>query len=244
MHNAPPYGIVLIEISLEGKPNLFSLKKFLQDKVRVNPELSCRIGTFCGFPCLKKVEEFTVDNHIFLEPETSNLSNLKSRLITQAFPEDRSPWSLHVLPVGGNETVLLLRIHHCLGDGYSILQLIDKDGAERRLYIPLSPWRKFILWTKSILTLVPPATPSPITNMELDSKKVFAVDAKERLPLDLLKKVKKQHNTRFIAVTLAAFAAAIRTHYLKKGWELPDAFSLITPSPGTDKGRDKMGNMM
>lgn len=191
-----------------------------------------------------RVDDFSVEEHFILEPENSSLSELKSRLIAQPFPNDRSPWSLHVLALGEDETVLLLRIHHCLGDGYSILKLIDKNAADCRHYIPLSPWRNFVLYTKSILNLFPPELPSPITEMNLEFEKVYPVSGKERLPLDLLKKVKKQYNTRFIAITLAAFAAAIRKHYLKKAWDLPEAFSLIMPTPGTDKGGDRMGNIM
>ncbi|MFC7924594.1 wax ester/triacylglycerol synthase domain-containing protein [Streptomyces cinereoruber] len=62
--------------------------------------------------------------HISYEPSPESYEQRMQQLLTEPFPPDLPPWRLHVLPdPSDTEFTLLLRVHHALFDGRSMINL-------------------------------------------------------------------------------------------------------------------------
>ncbi|MFJ8473771.1 wax ester/triacylglycerol synthase domain-containing protein [Kitasatospora sp. NPDC094011] len=69
--------------------------------------------------------DFDAAQQIVHESGTETFEQLVSRLMTEPFDQDLPPWRLHTLPEpDGSEFTLLLRTHHSLLDGRSLVTLL------------------------------------------------------------------------------------------------------------------------
>jgi hypothetical protein len=61
------------------------------------------------------------------------LQRLVSELMSAPLPEGRSPWQFHVIEGYRGRTALVARVHHCMGDGLSLVQVLlamaDRDAG-------------------------------------------------------------------------------------------------------------------
>jgi diacylglycerol O-acyltransferase / wax synthase len=74
---------------------------------------------------------FDLDDHVHAGPATAALhdAGLHARLaelMTQRLPLDRPPWDLEVLPLEGERTALVWRVHHCMADGHTAMVMLDR----------------------------------------------------------------------------------------------------------------------
>lgn len=113
------------------------------------PELRLYVDSWMGFIFWRKDDHFSLRNHIIVhsikrdarsEEECANfVRDLMEELLNKPFPPKRSPWEVHIIHNFRHKasstlsTVLILRIHHCLADGFSILTLLVEDLAGEKL---------------------------------------------------------------------------------------------------------------
>lgn len=74
--------------------------------------------------------DFSLDRHVIAAPETGihtreELQDYVGRLANQPLPEDRPRWQLQVIEDFGEGTsVIVGRVHHCMGDGVALVPVI------------------------------------------------------------------------------------------------------------------------
>ena len=100
-----------------------------------------------GLPSWEADPRFSLDHHLLVEKlpppaDEAALQEFLGALATQPFPANRPPWQMHFLPHYQGGSAIVVRIHHCIGDGLALvhvlLSMADQavefrmaDGAER-----------------------------------------------------------------------------------------------------------------
>ena len=90
----------------------------------------------------RRDEQFAVDRHlevdVLREPGgDAELTEYVSDRMNEALPFDRPLWRLHLVQGYGEESALLWRLHHCIGDGIALMVLLlaltdlDRDADLR-----------------------------------------------------------------------------------------------------------------
>jgi diacylglycerol O-acyltransferase / wax synthase len=89
-----------------------------------------------GWPHWRHSEELAVEHHINTPVDTNpaSLSTTVTRLLTEPLNPEHPPWQLHLLPAEDG-FALLLRAHHALLDGQSLIAvfyaLLDTDPSQK-----------------------------------------------------------------------------------------------------------------
>ncbi|MCC7385741.1 MAG: wax ester/triacylglycerol synthase family O-acyltransferase [Deltaproteobacteria bacterium] len=91
-----------------------------------------------GRPTWEIDRHFDLEHHLIrhqLAGDEASLNALIDRLASDRLNMDRPPWQLHLVGRDGRGSALLIRLHHCLGDGaalvYAMLSLTDPVEVER-----------------------------------------------------------------------------------------------------------------
>lgn len=107
------------------------------------PQLKKRIVKIYGYLFWTEEENFNLENHVpYLDPEFPDKPVLKSKLqgkindnlSSAGFDCQKSPWEIVLVPnvIDPNnprvKSALFLRVSHCLMDGISIINFIQKTG--------------------------------------------------------------------------------------------------------------------
>lgn len=87
-----------------------------------------RVVTIDGRYFWETVPDFDVRRHIFPSPAEGirtqeDLQNLLGEMAAQPLPGDRPPWQLQVIDYG-DDSAVIIRIHHCMGDGMGLLPVV------------------------------------------------------------------------------------------------------------------------
>lgn len=234
MYSNPVVGTVLCQVKLEGQVSVRDVKAFFEQKVKTFPELTCFISTFLGFWCLKRDLDFAIENHVFenhpVLDDYTKLEKLKSELLNSPYPAGKSPWSVYITRNGTN-SILLFRIHHVLGDGYSLMQILSGDKDIKRPYVPQKFCQRPVLFIKSVFTILPTFKGIPVTNDNFTSTKSFLVEATNGIPLSWLKEIRAKEGTKFLAIPITAATMALQDLYNNKGLEKQEFFGFYAPVP-------------
>lgn len=81
----------------------------------------------CGW-CWEKDRDFDLARHLVTVNESMSAQRLQrwvSARLNQALPRDHPRWCFWLVPQAEGGAALLLRIHHCYGDGMSLLDVFD-----------------------------------------------------------------------------------------------------------------------
>lgn len=137
--------------SLANKLDVPTVVKVLQEKViapKIYPELTQRIIRKYGYHFWRSVDNFKVENHVrYLNPECPNMpvtrTELRDMLTNKVgklpFDSTKSPWEILVVSNMIDDrdpevkSVFILRVNHCLMDGYSIANFLNK--------VEFKPWK-------------------------------------------------------------------------------------------------------
>lgn len=174
-------------------------------------------------------------------------------MIHSPFEQGRSPWELFLVPqTETNHLTVLLRLHHCLGDGMSIIKMFNLmvDGGKMPMPKP-TPNNGGNILKKICLPFLAAYDLSIQTLQPIDSNSWHL--PKEKLlrkpnsclslpiPMRLVKDIKNETKSSFAGVVLASFAGGLRTFMLENGFEVPDIITVgaSLPFPGHP---DKMRN--
>lgn len=114
-------GILL----LESQPDQKHLVALLEEIVDRHWKLRCVIRNGRWYPC-----KFELDKHLVYVPSplTEPVENYISREANRAFNMAECLWQLQVFRAshpGEHESLCLFRFHHCLGDGLSLVHLLQ-----------------------------------------------------------------------------------------------------------------------
>ena len=82
-----------------------------------------------GQPYWEDVPDLTLADHLVraeLPPGAGReaLEGLVSRLMSELLPRDRPHWQFHLVERYRGGSALVVRVHHCIGDGISLVQLL------------------------------------------------------------------------------------------------------------------------
>lgn len=113
------------------------LRQRLEDRLLIHPRFRRRVvdrGKVAP-PEWKDDEHFSLDAHVRrleLAPD-EDLADVVSRLVSTPMSFAHSPWSATILRGLRGGDALFVRLHHCLGDGFALLDVLislaDKNGA-------------------------------------------------------------------------------------------------------------------
>lgn len=149
-----PEFVLLAAFPLKSKVDRNQVIKVIHTKLlKYNqfPELSQKIVRKLGYNFWCKTDrKISAESHVrFLNskcpemPMTRNsaLQHASRNLLIEQFPSDRSPWEIILVPNVFDETdptnrsLVILRVHHCLMDGFSIIAFLKKCAVK--------PWKQY-----------------------------------------------------------------------------------------------------
>lgn len=202
-----------------------------------------------------------------LEPsgpvDAATLIGLVSERINAPLPLDRSPWTFEVVDLLPGGSALLVRIHHCIADGRSLVallqQLADEDfddalddrSAERpratkerlpgRASSRPTRARRFFGRLAGLFRLVPLSRdPVSLLRRPLDGRKCVAWS--EAIPLEAIKAIAATHGHHVADVLLTGVAGAL-DRYAREHGQVPRSVHALLPVAAPSQGSaDELGN--
>ncbi|MCG8670616.1 MAG: wax ester/triacylglycerol synthase family O-acyltransferase [Pseudomonadales bacterium] len=126
-HNLMMIGVVLI---FEDRLDLDRFYDILQTRLIDRFErFSQRVVHENGHDYWQEDPYFSLDNHVIATafPHTGSkeqLQTLASEIVSQPLENDKPLWSIHVIGHYQQGSALVIRIHHCIADGMSLVKLI------------------------------------------------------------------------------------------------------------------------
>ena len=276
--------VVILEgtLGLEKVRQLFQSRilepKYSNGKLK-KPEVQEYITKRCGFLFWKWEERFDIKEHIRtydyagkLRDQLQNgtrpvnaemLMEVCDELVYKPFKPSTSPWEVFVINnyresdsgTGPVSTALVVRIHHCLGDGFTILKTLTLDLTEGKQELD-STVPKFVLPKFSFLRALRLFFSAPY---EFLSEAKNAVDTNSwhvpekqlkrsnnsaispKLSIEWVKEVKLLNKASFTGVILECFTGALRKFMSEAGYSVPDSIHCVTPLP-IPNHPDKMRN--
>lgn len=144
-----PRCSTILPITLRGHMGKEELTKIVQrnwiDSVEEDgslkyPQFRTYPYYWIKFPFWRKDSNFNLTNHVHSYAEErghagkvteSDLNNLVEELLNAQYKPNRSPWDLYIIEnyenpkiCPGELSVLVMRIHHCIGDGFSLIDAL------------------------------------------------------------------------------------------------------------------------
>lgn len=238
----------------------------------IYPEFQQYFSQWLGFLFWKWEKNFNIDEHItYYEPSLNKevgdkeLTELRQHLVKKPYVKGMSPWEIvlvknytpsYIIPENddgtggphqGPKSVVIIRLHHGVADGYSMLELflnsIDNDNVKREdLAKPRFAKRSFLqglfywaaVWlsvpyyvTQELLTTYDD-NPFHPKGVKLTRTTYTAGDA---VPVSVIKNIRSKHNVTFSAVVMSALAGGIRKFMLVNDMKIPDKMHIVTPLP-------------
>ncbi|CAG7815108.1 unnamed protein product [Allacma fusca] len=249
----------------------------------IYPEMKMYIKNYCGFFFWKSVPDFSIENHVriydnslldALATEDLDLTELNSEtvvrlaqnIIKRPFPVKQSPWEflLYHNKIQENtpesdcvkKTMVAIRLHHSLADGYSLFNLVMKHaGANveqakpnfkrprslayiiRTLLLPF--WMPYEMISQFFHCYDSNAWHLPEKTMARDNCGVVTAT----LSTQFVKNIKTMHQASFAGVVLTALAGGIRKTMILNQVKLPEQIHCLTPLP-LPNHPDKLRNHM
>lgn len=124
---------------LDGRLDLQRLKEVIRTRMLCFHRFRQRVADPHGEPCWELDPGFELDWHVRrLAPRAgASLEDVVSELASTALDPGRPMWQWHLVDgAGAGGSALVMRIHHCYGDGFALLHVIeaitDTDPAHPR----------------------------------------------------------------------------------------------------------------
>lgn len=122
---------------LDGRLELQQLKEVIRTRMLCFHRFRQRVADLHGDPCWELDPGFDLDwhvRHMRLRAGTA-LEDVASELASTALDPGRPMWQWHLID-GADASALVMRIHHCYGDGFALSHVIeaitDTDPAHPR----------------------------------------------------------------------------------------------------------------
>ena len=196
-----------------------------------------------GLPSWEEDPSFSLDHHLLVEKlpppggETA-LQELLGALATRPLPARRSPWRIHFIPHYRGGSAIVVRVHHCIGDGLALvhvlLSMADQpaalrmaDGVEAPRRSPWGSLRDTVSAATRVLPegaghlaalgrllLLPPDPPTRLKGPLGMTKRLVWSRA---FRLEDFKRIGQATGSTVNDVLMAALAGALRRYLLEQG---------------------------
>ncbi|OXA49190.1 O-acyltransferase WSD [Folsomia candida] len=250
VYNRPLAGIVFV-IYLKGTHSFSDLVARIEKASGKDPKFTCSLTRWMNVPFWKKCDNFNLHNHIKLNTESDPaiLAEFINSQVTKSFLAGQPLWECISLPnytpaEHGTKSAIIIRIHHSIGDGLSMLSIIrelcDPDPAmdanvaqvlkSIRKKFELTTWQKICYFFQ--LIFVTPSETVYYMMKGLNSQKIPPPDSNPqkfgvgvtnttaRFDINLLKNISKKTGFSVTAVIQAGLAGALRELIVSRGGDL------------------------
>jgi len=138
LHMDRPTNLMMISgmVMLDGPVEPQRLRALIQARMLCFHRFRQRVADAAGSPYWEPDRDFDLDwhvRHIALPAGTGALEEIVGELISTALDPDKPMWQFHLIDMPG-ASALVMRIHHCYGDGFAMLHLLhaitDADPAQ------------------------------------------------------------------------------------------------------------------
>ena len=269
-----PKATIVVHVTVDGLTDLNGLQgKVLSEMIHrtkesadtlLYPELQQYAVQFMGFSFWRQESNFKIEDHVwecfdpFAEFRSKDLNEIHEKLIRKPFRAKRSPWEF-ILLLGRNvdpedeDVHIFFRFHHCLSDGFSILQLLMTELTGQELALPrvskVEPERKPFLhriahYCVKILLVTYEQVCQRYFSKDINiwhhqalnlSQKYHAIMS-DRIEVDFIRDVKqKRQDCTFSALILAGLAGGIRKYFQEHEMPLIDQVHVVCPLPITQR---------
>ncbi|CAG7819678.1 unnamed protein product [Allacma fusca] len=210
---------------------------------------------YCGYTFWKTDGNFKLENHVRdydyegdlrlpIHCTKEDARGVMSGLLGAPWVKGRSPWEAFFFPVSedyeNTRTLFMLRIHHALGDGYSIEGLL-KTLAQTELGMP----KPKAFFGKKIGFLSVLRVPYDFAGLIMDSWDFqnnwhFSTNGKPRdvhisifksLPVSLIKQAKNKLKVSYAAVLYSVVGGGIQRIFEDANLPVPDFLTTHFPIP-------------
>jgi diacylglycerol O-acyltransferase len=126
-----PLHIASVNV-FEGRISLTSCRRFIESKLRLIPRYRQRVVSApfnIGLPTWEYDSNFDIRNHVremkLKHGTMAELQALAGKIFTQPMERQHPLWDFTLLPLKGNRTGIVARVHHCLADGIAGVGLMN-----------------------------------------------------------------------------------------------------------------------
>ena len=227
------------------------------------PEFQQYYEPFGGYLFWKWDRNFDVSNHVrYFERENGNdgvinekeLQKIISKLLTTRWPRNRSLWEILAInryqptKEDKEKSVLIIRFHHSLADGYSYLNFVvrglckaenlvaavqssHKLSAFQNICRTLAaPFKQPYDFVKMFNTMEPDKSPWMLRS-RTDLQKQYTTVWSQAISVEMIKKIKSRHRVSFQAVLNSIVSGAIQQLMSRAGQEVPEKMMSFVPFP-------------
>jgi WS/DGAT/MGAT family acyltransferase len=265
---------------LDGPLGVERVRALLEERLVRYPQFTSRVATpvaGVGLPSWEPDPDFSLDRHLHVErlgPGAGDpaLRAFVSDLLSRPLPPGRPLWSVHLVPRFQGGSVVVFRVHHCIGDGLALVHVLLSmaDGApapEGRRAAPRASWgitlgRQVLDGVGALLDrpgrvgdlarLASGSVSSLVSLLALPSDPVTAFKGplgKRKLaawshPLDLsdFKSAARATGSTVNDVLVAALAGALR-RYLESRGEVPESLEVRAVVPVNLRPPEEAGEL-
>ena len=220
----------------------------------------------CGYRFWKWEKDFSLKNHVrlydYTEPQLAipspcteeDLRRVTGTLITTPYAKGQSPWEMLLIPdyqfVNTNgETcigsVLTLKIHHCLADGFSVFKLLYQlynmnfpalSAKFRQLSALQRVMRTAVMvlsFPFDVVKIMISARDDPNYWHIMDTKlsRQYVTLTSDRIPMATIKAIKNKHSVSYNTAVYAIIGGAISRFMKAAGQKVPKTMASYTPLP-------------
>lgn len=200
-----------------------------------------------GWPRWEIDREVDLDHHLVsVDTTPESLMELVGVLMSRPLDRSRPLWQMHLVNMG-SDSALIMRVHHCLGDGVAMMRVLfsladDLPSPVSRVRAWDTPGPRVWLDALKDLVLKVLLRPEPCTALKgpLGPRKVAAVSA----PLDLaaIKRVEKKVGGTVNDVLLATLTGALRRYLAGHGSTVPGEVRVVMPVDLRSPADRRLGN--
>jgi hypothetical protein len=256
-----PGHTINMAIGFDGKFGDISknlAEKLYKDRVEAQfPELKQYLSRWMGFYFWKQDPHFSIDEHVTVSDiEIKSLEELDEKRYTMAvkpFIREKSLWEAVLYTncnIEGNniKTAAVLRIHHAMADGYSLLKIANALTDDKNVFenLPKPNITKLsalgMVWLVLKLCLRAPIDVLSVVLSSLfmeqhewkipqDNMKGEGHRAIKDMPLAEIREIGIKHGVRTTAVLFAALTGGIKKYMEVNGTTIPKRFTVMCPFP-------------
>lgn len=232
------------------------LREVVERRLLVHPRFKLRVvDSEAGLtpPHWEDEPGFSLDAHLhratLSDPRDAALAALVSALMNEPTDFTRSPWSITVVDGVGRSSALVVRIHHCMGDGFALVDILlsmadradgvvphaqpeanggaheDEDRGWLSTAVHAAGEAKDLLGSLGHLLVLPFDPPTRLRG-ELTGERRVAWS--EAVPLAKVKELAHARHATVNDVLMTALAGAYRRYMLEHG-DVPRTFRAIVP---------------
>lgn len=175
-----------------------------------------------------------------------SLEGFLRKWIVEKYKEKKPCWEMVLLKSSKKTMCVVLKIHHSICDGYTLLHILDKLTGVNSPYL-VKPFKETCLKEAKLMLEAPLSFGKAMDNGDKSKNplKVSLTDNPEEnlqqwmfsftsLSMEEMKELRRRSNCRMIALIWALVGGAIRRFLVESGIEFPEFIGVSTTLPWPD----------